>query len=475
MGRDEGLEIVYLICVCVVWQSIARCIRTMNYKDSGVMILSRTYTPRRRGNSCPARPLPFSSPRLALAGLMLAGLAGCSEPLDFDLRGAFGNAPSTADAARNANLPARPEPDARGIISYPNYQVAVAREGDTLTSLAERIGLDAGALGRYNGIAPADVLREGEVVVLPTRVAEPEGGPIRAPEGVDIATLANDAIRRADAQGAITATPLDPADTASPPATASADAPAATGEDGRIGLEPVRHRVQRGETAYSIARLYEVSLRSLADWNGLGPDFSVREGQQLLIPLALPETAAVTPESSPRPPVTVTPPGAGSPVPTPPSANDPLPAEDTAPVAELPAVTAAPDLGGGDDAGNTAEASPDDAPMIMPVRGRIVRDYEKGRNEGIDIAAEPGTRVKAAAAGTVAAVTEDTAGLPIIVVKHEDNLLTVYSNVTDVTVAKGDEVRRGAALAAIRDGDANALHFEVREGFDSTDPMPYLK
>ena len=82
--------------------------------------------------------------------------------------------------------------------------------------------------------------------------------------------------------------------------------------------------------------------------------------------------------------------------------------------------------------------------------------------------------MKAAEAGTVAAITESAEGVPIIVVRHEDNLLTVYANVTDVAVAKGDQVRRGQGLAKLRGGDQSFVHFEVREGFDSVDPNRYL-
>ncbi|MGR3312665.1 MAG: peptidoglycan DD-metalloendopeptidase family protein, partial [Roseovarius indicus] len=77
--------------------------------------------------------------------------------------------------------------------------------------------------------------------------------------------------------------------------------------------------------------------------------------------------------------------------------------------------------------------------------------------------------------GTVAAITEDTNGIPIIVVKHPDNLLTVYSNVGGVAVSKGDSVSRGQKLAEIRSDGTAAVHFEVREGFDSVDPGPYLQ
>jgi murein DD-endopeptidase MepM/ murein hydrolase activator NlpD len=223
----------------------------------------------------------------------------------------------------------------------------------------------------------------------------------------------------------------------------------------------VRHKVERGETAYSIARLYDVSVRALADWNGLDSDFTVREGQFLLIPVS-PENGAdrETEEAN------VTRPGSGSPSPTPPSASTPLPEEDTEPAAAPAETVAAPDLG-------SDQSGPSDARMARPVGGDIVRDYARGSNEGIDIAAEAGTAVSAADAGTVAAITEDTNGVPIIVIKHDGNLLTVYSNVTGVAVERGDAVTRGQKIAEIRT-DSSVLHFEVRDGFESVDPSAYL-
>ena len=112
--------------------------------------------------------------------------------------------------------------------------------------------------------------------------------------------------------------------------------------------------------------------------------------------------------------------------------------------------------------------------MSFPVKGDIIREYAKGRNDGIDISAAPGAPVVAADAGTVAAITEDTNGIPIIVVKHAGSLLTVYSNVEGLTVKKGDSVTRGQKLAEIRRTGTPALHFEVRDGFDSVDPLRFL-
>ena len=110
----------------------------------------------------------------------------------------------------------------------------------------------------------------------------------------------------------------------------------------------------------------------------------------------------------------------------------------------------------------------------MPVQGSIIRGYAKGKNEGINIKAASGAPVKAADSGTVAAITKSADGIPIVVVRHKDNLLTVYANVTDVSVAKGDSVGRGQQIAKLRSGTDAYVHFEVRQGFDSVDPVPFV-
>ena len=231
----------------------------------------------------------------------------------------------------------------------------------------------------------------------------------------------------------------------------------------QTGTEPARHRVERGETAYTIARLYNVPVKALAEWNGLGPDFGIREGQFLLIPVARQAPPRRTPAAT-------TAPGEGSPTPTPPSAAKPLPQDEAAvPQAEAEAPAAEPvaDIGR-----TTAPAST--SRMTAPVQGSIIRAYAKGRNDGINIKGDPGAPVKAADAGTVAAITKSADGVPIVVVRHAGNLLTVYANVTGVSVAKGDSVTRGQPIAKLRGGSDAYVHFEVREGFDSVDPAPFL-
>ena len=395
----------------------------------------------------------FPRTRSALfASVALLALAACDEngniqgrDFDLDLRN-LGGGFNTSDAARN--LPNRPRSDDRGVISYPNYQVVVAERGETVRQIATRLNIDANQLAAFNGVDADVALRRDEIVALPARVAEPSlatgaatSGPIQPPS-VNVTTLAGNAIDRAGEQ---TTTP-----TAATPAA-------------QTGAEPTRHRVARGETAFQIAHLYDVPVAALSEWNGLGSDLSVREGQQLLIPVA-----GATP---PRSTAAVEAPGAGSRTPTPPSAVVPLPSVDVTPQTPETTAAAAPPA---PDLGPVAAPPATSAPFIMPVQGSIIRTYNRGRNEGIDIGVPAGTSVKAAAAGTIAAITQNTNGAQIIVVRHTGNILTVYVNVDDLSVAKDDRVTQGQSIAKVAAGSPSFLHFEVRDGLESVDPADFL-
>lgn len=395
------------------------------------------------------------------------GRGGSMRDFDWDLRGGTGL--DTSGAAQQASA-MRPAPDGRGVISYPGYQVALAQRGDTVGSVAARVGISPAELAGYNAIAPNAPLREGEVLALPRRVTAASGAMTAAPGqtigGGNVAAtpIAPAAAGRVDVSS-IATTALDRVDTAAPAAApAAAAAPA---QDNLGGMAPTRHQVKRGETAFTIARAYNVAPRALADWNGLGPDLAVREGQYLMIPTPSGAPAAAVAAAAPvAEPVTA--PGEGTPTPPPPSASKPLPAENPPTQAEVEkAKPASPDLG----EQRTAVSS---AQFAMPVQGSIIRGYDKKSN-GIDIGAPAGTAVKAAAAGSVAAITMDTEQTPIIVLRHDGGLLTVYAGVAGITVKKGDTVSKGQTIANVRSGNPSFLHFEVRRGVDSTDPMPFLK
>ena len=386
--------------------------------------------------------------RSLLGGCALLALAACQDGFDMDVRGGLGGF-STTDAARRATVD-RPAADDSGVISYPNYQVAVARRNDSVADVAQRVGLDAQQLATYNGLRVDDRLRDGEILALPSRVAEPSPatgaagtGPILPAGQVDIGALAGAAIDRAGDQRVEVAT-----------------LPAAQSQ--LTGPEPVRHKVERGETAYTISRLYQIPVKSLAEWNGLGSDFAIREGQYLIIPLK--DQSAPNRQTAESQEVSA--PGQSSQISTPPSASKPLPQEELSPASEgasnLPSVTV-PEP--------TRAAQ---APMSYPIQGKIVKTYSKGRNDGIDISGGNGSEVKAAESGTVAAITKDSQNTPILVIRHDPQLLTIYSGVDAIKVSKGQRVKRGEVIAAMPTSGKAILHFEVRNGYDSLDPLDYL-
>lgn len=382
--------------------------------------------------------------RTRWAGILLGAtiLAGCSEfrsgNLDFDLRN---NAGTSAGVTRAPV--SRPEPDANGLITYPNYQVAVARRGDTVSAVASRVGIGAEELARFNGLTADARLNADAVLALPRRVSGAGGAGGRP----DITTIAGAAIDRASTNAPAAAVAVQP------------------------GQEPVRHRVARGETAFSIARLYGVSPSALAEWNGLGTDLAVREGQYLLIPLVIEADGATA--------IATTDPGQGTDTPLPPSASSALPetieAEPLPPSPNLdqfrtdasgtpePVTVAAP-----------APAAAAPGKLTRPVAGEVLRPFSD-RNEGVDFRAAEGSAVQAAAAGTVAAITRDTDQVPILVLRHPDGLLTVYANIKDIRVEKGDAITAGQRIASVGGGDPSFLHFEVRRGFDAVDPGPLLR
>jgi lipoprotein NlpD len=400
----------------------------------------------------------MSMKQLLITGAAIGLLSACEKPVDFDLRD-MAKGFDTSQAV--ADMPSRPRPDDRGVISYPNYQVVVAQRDDTITSIAGRLGLNAAALATHNGIGADVKLRRDELIALPTRVAEPTpatGAAAPAPKAtqlLDVTAIATTALDRAGPQ-----TPVA--------APVAANTPIV-----QTGAEPVQHRVARGETIYTAARLYNVPVKSVVEWNGIGPDLAVREGQILLVPQSTATAAPTQTAPAPAPiPTPVEPaPGTGSPTPVPPSATLPLPDETPSKPVAAPAAPA-PDLGPTTAA--SAPATNANAQFVYPVSGAIIRSYAAGRNEGIDIGASAGSTVKAAGGGSVAAVTTDTSGGAIVVIKHDGGLLTVYTNLSDVTVAKGASVSKGQAIGKIRAGDPSFLHFEVRRGLTSADPADFL-
>ncbi|MFT3975445.1 MAG: LysM peptidoglycan-binding domain-containing M23 family metallopeptidase [Amaricoccus sp.] len=403
---------------------------------------------RRTPDSSDSALRPAAIARLALVLAATLGVAGCAGNSWNPWGGNAGPVDAAAPAPAVQNLPE----DSRGVITYASYQVAVTKDGDTLQSVAARVGTTPEALAKRNAL-PADyLLHQGEVLLLPDGVARPATG--LDDGGVSTQPLGG-AWSAATAAAAIDGASPSGGTTPAPAAAGSSANPFQNGQKTPL-IDPVRHRVEKGETAYSIARLYGVSVTALASWNGLGPDLAVREKQELLIPIVsdanrISSAADVD-----------TQPGQGTPVAPPPLAAEPLP-DDIAEAAE----PASPNLG--------QYRTPQGGRLGAPVSGAVTRKFNAAHPNGIAFSAAPGTAVHAAGSGEVAAVTDAVGGLgTIVLIRHKDDLITTYSTLSDVTVKEGDRVQSGQVIGKVAERDKPELQFDVFRGTTNVDPTPYL-
>jgi murein DD-endopeptidase MepM/ murein hydrolase activator NlpD len=135
---------------------------------------------------------------------------------------------------------------------------------------------------------------------------------------------------------------------------------------------------------------------------------------------------------------------------------------------------------------NIAPLAPDvpatKAPLRWPLAApRLTSPFGRrwGRvHEGIDMAAPIGTPVYAAAAGVVAYAGDRVRGYGnMVVIRHNDGMVTVYAHNSVLLVHGGDVVAAGQEIARVGDTGRSTgahLHFEVRRGGDPQDPMPFL-
>jgi septal ring factor EnvC (AmiA/AmiB activator) len=101
----------------------------------------------------------------------------------------------------------------------------------------------------------------------------------------------------------------------------------------------------------------------------------------------------------------------------------------------------------------------------------------KIKNNGIDISSVTGAKAKAIFEGEVSSVIFIANLNYVVIVRHGD-YLSVYSNLEDVTVKKGDKVKIRQSLGTISTGQGETksrLHFELWQGTIVQNPAGWLK
>ena len=362
--------------------------------------------------------------------LLLPVLFSCNTTNNFDNKNPIEN-------TFQESILERPLPDSRGIITYKDYQILVANGNETVKQIANRLNINPKRLASYNGVVSSYLPRVEEVLALPIKIS---GNIVNADSEWNIEST-RESIENINTN---------------------------------IGTpdNPIKHRVEIGDTAYSIARLYNVSVTSLSKWNGLDADLNVVTGRELIIPVILKQkdfnnsevktsTSTSTSTSTPNSTETI----------------DNLSSNETKLKKESPSL----EKNGVENQNNDIMQK-----FTRPVNGVILRKYNptaiNNKNEGIDFAAEPGTPVKSTAAGVIALISEPVGGLgKIILIKHKDSVISIYGRINEIKVVKGERVEAGQVIGNVEksfisvDGTEkkqNYLHFELRKGTESLDPEP---
>jgi len=131
--------------------------------------------------------------------------------------------------------------------------------------------------------------------------------------------------------------------------------------------------------------------------------------------------------------------------------------------------------------------------LIMPVSGNVTFDYAMDKlvysrtledwrtHSGIDLAAERGTNIKAAADGFISEVKNDPRFGATIIIDHQNGLKTVYSNLaTTDTVTTNQKIKQGDIIGSVgntalfESAEQPHLHFEVLKEGNPSDPREYL-
>lgn len=215
------------------------------------------------------------------------------------------------------------------------------------------------------------------------------------------------------------------------------------------------HIVSAGETIYGIARQYAVEPGSLVRENDIPPPYRLSRGQKLKIPSG---TARTTRQA------------ATTPVPQPVKKTgtaEPVKAKEWKP--PRPVTVREP----------PSRSGPN---FLWPVRGRIVVGFGPRagglHNDGINIRAPKGTKIRAAENGVVAYAGNQVRGFGnLILIKHSGGWMSAYAHASIIFVKRGDTIRRGQTIARVgQTGNVRdpQLHFELRRSNKPVDPRKYL-
>ncbi len=320
--------------------------------------------------------------------------------------------------------------------------------GETVHTISARYGVPASAIMKANGLTTANI-GEGRQIMLPTYSASAGG------------------------YRAAAAAPVAPVASVEPKAFgARAVAPAPRAEIAVVAPKPVAPKVTVAAAAPAVDAKVKMRFEQGAQPKGFEAKIAepkIAEPRPVEIKTAQVRAPEVKVEAKL------------------PDAKAKLPAvKSEQAFAAAPAKVQAP----GDDNVKTAALKVDPAPAAepagpsfrWPARGRVISAYGSkssgASNDGVNIAVPEGTDIKASDDGVVAYAGSELKGFGnLVLIRHSNGWVTAYAHNSALEVKRGETVRRGQIIAKSgSSGNVTSpqLHFEVRKGAQTVDPMKHL-
>jgi len=222
------------------------------------------------------------------------------------------------------------------------------------------------------------------------------------------------------------------------------------------------HRVNEGETLYSVAWIYDLDFMHIARVNNLFSPYTIFQGQILNVdPRAEQAAPGSQPSVASRQSQATTASSSRS------STAQPAATATRSPTTGTPA--------------RTTPVRVQQGPVSWgwPAQGAIVGNFSAAgvENKGIDISGNKGDPVMAAADGEVVYAGSGLLRYgDLVIIKHNDRYLSAYAHNSALLVGEGESVRRGQKIAELGSTgiDRDMLHFEIREEGQPVDPLGHL-
>jgi lipoprotein NlpD len=219
--------------------------------------------------------------------------------------------------------------------------------------------------------------------------------------------------------------------------------------------------VQSGDTWYAIAFENSLSVEDLSTWNGMTQTDKLRVGQRLRL------TKPIGFQASKKQIVVIdrSIPNGQRNASTKPSQRTQVPKKSAQQTSPKPSQRIAKS--------NTGPVS-----WSWPLKGKVVTQFSAAKGlKGIDISARQNQNIQTAAAGKV---VYQGNGIKVynnlIIIKHNDELLSAYAHNEKVFVKEGQYIKKGQVISTV--GLKNGkplLHFEIRRDGKPVNPLNYLK